>query len=506
MPMALALPEEATDPVTTVIQELEAAEYRPDAVLRRAVEHAGSIAPTVIALVENAAEGIYLLPKQAQLLFWGAHVLAAARCTALYPPLLRLLRLDRAEYLDNLFGDAVTESLPRVLISTFDGDAGPLFELCSQKSADGYLRWGLFDAIAGLTFDGTIPRSMTVEFLSRFERENLADPEDVAWEGWQNAIALLGVEELHDRVRATWRDGRSASEPSDQEVVEERFARSLALAPGDPELFDRHGRKPIDDPAKALAWMASESPERKQEDDPFGPDPAADIAPQAYEIRWLCGFLGSSKVPETALTLEAIDGLFCALNVGPSAPPSEYMPVIWNSEDEADPDDSPSYDSPEQAEYVMRLLNRHWNSIARRLDAGSPHWPVLEQLPGELDARYWAAGFMLGVSIRAQVWEARRDNEFVMAFLQMIVTLSMNEEDLGESESDIDLEMREKLVDSLPIQLVRIHHLWHGREDPFPPPPPTHYEGRKVGRNEPCPCGSGKKFKRCCGSLTSSFH
>ena len=21
----------------------------------------------------------------------------------------------------------------------------------------------------------------------------------------------------------------------------------------------------------------------------------------------------------------------------------------------------------------------------------------------------------------------------------------------------------------------------------------------KVGRNEPCPCGSGKKFKKCCG-------
>jgi preprotein translocase subunit SecA len=24
-------------------------------------------------------------------------------------------------------------------------------------------------------------------------------------------------------------------------------------------------------------------------------------------------------------------------------------------------------------------------------------------------------------------------------------------------------------------------------------------EGPKVGRNEPCPCGSGKKFKKCCG-------
>lgn len=23
--------------------------------------------------------------------------------------------------------------------------------------------------------------------------------------------------------------------------------------------------------------------------------------------------------------------------------------------------------------------------------------------------------------------------------------------------------------------------------------------GKKVGRNEPCPCGSGKKYKKCCG-------
>ena len=25
------------------------------------------------------------------------------------------------------------------------------------------------------------------------------------------------------------------------------------------------------------------------------------------------------------------------------------------------------------------------------------------------------------------------------------------------------------------------------------------YNGVKVGRNDPCPCGSGKKFKKCCG-------
>jgi preprotein translocase subunit SecA len=31
-------------------------------------------------------------------------------------------------------------------------------------------------------------------------------------------------------------------------------------------------------------------------------------------------------------------------------------------------------------------------------------------------------------------------------------------------------------------------------------PTPIRREGRKIGRNEPCPCGSGKKYKRCCGA------
>ena len=27
----------------------------------------------------------------------------------------------------------------------------------------------------------------------------------------------------------------------------------------------------------------------------------------------------------------------------------------------------------------------------------------------------------------------------------------------------------------------------------------TVVKGKKVGRNDPCPCGSGKKYKYCCG-------
>ena len=55
---------------------------------------------------------------------------------------------------------------------------------------------------------------------------------------------------------------------------------------------------------------------------------------------------------------------------------------------------------------------------------------------------------------------------------------------------------------------------FHGREDkekehqkqlpgedetPLPPPvEPIQADAGKVGRNDPCPCGSGKKYKQCC--------
>lgn len=37
-------------------------------------------------------------------------------------------------------------------------------------------------------------------------------------------------------------------------------------------------------------------------------------------------------------------------------------------------------------------------------------------------------------------------------------------------------------------------------EQPLPPPvQPIHSDKKEVGRNDPCPCGSGKKYKKCCG-------
>jgi preprotein translocase SecA subunit len=61
---------------------------------------------------------------------------------------------------------------------------------------------------------------------------------------------------------------------------------------------------------------------------------------------------------------------------------------------------------------------------------------------------------------------------------------------------------RESPAQELPLRQARPQSvvLSHGAESPQAAPVhPTRREGEKVGRNDPCPCGSGKKYKRCHG-------
>jgi SEC-C motif-containing protein len=40
---------------------------------------------------------------------------------------------------------------------------------------------------------------------------------------------------------------------------------------------------------------------------------------------------------------------------------------------------------------------------------------------------------------------------------------------------------------------------WYYVDGEMPKPKTERLETPRVGRNEPCPCGSGRKFKKCCG-------
>jgi uncharacterized protein len=511
--MTAALRLEAAHSAAEIILALESAQGRHETALRQAGSRAGEIAPAVIDVVEKAADGVYLMPKQRNLLFWGIHVLAAARRTELYRPLLRLLRQCPEEDVDQLLGDATTQTMGRIVISVCDGDPGPLLEACADQSVDAFVRWNLLTALARLAFDGVIAREVAVEFFDRFEREPLAEPNDPAWQGWQDAISLLGLEEMRERLRADWENDRILQDEDDREYVENQITLAQNLAPGDSSLLLREGVVPIDDPVAALAWLPTEeeSEARKLAKNRAGSiDPAAGIALDDSEIEWLDGFLArkqDSDAPMALESIEEVDGFFCALLAGPEGESAdEFIPIIWSKDGLTDDGTRPTYDSKEQAEYVESLLKRHWQTISLRLERDYPHPPVLERVWVESAADYWAVGFVRGVTARASAWGHRSGEADIASLLDGILAIATDPEE--SPDRVLKSVERAKFLKILPMALVHLHCLWRGRPSPYRL---RRRSGlitgpriaRKIGRNDPCPCGSGQKYKRCC-SLSAS--
>ena len=64
-------------------------------------------------------------------------------------------------------------------------------------------------------------------------------------------------------------------------------------------------------------------------------------------------------------------------------------------------------------------------------------------------------------------------------------------------EEDVDREALEKRK----RQQAEMRLSRGGQEAGQAQQQPLKREGEKIGRNDPCPCGSGKKYKKCCGKF-----
>lgn len=508
--MAVALLRESTD-AAALIAALRQARGRPQPALQRAVPFAAAIAPAVIDLVGRAANSVYLTPRQSNLLFWGVHVLAAGRRSELCAPLLRMLRSIDGDLLDEFFGDATTATFKGVFVSIFDGNADDLIGTIADQRVDSYVRWGLFEALARLTFDGAVARERTLDFLDRFERERLAAPLDPAWEGWAEAVIYLRVEQLHDRLRQAWREGLFDDTISGLQHWERKIAVVSAMRADDAGLLDREGLAAITDLNRTLGWIPTEEDLAKRDARNRQGDPAARILP-SYEREWLKDFLSSKHVPAASMTIEELDGYFSALAISPSdAEPNSYMPALWNYDAEGKA--GPSYDNEEQAEYVSDLLGRYQEAVERRIAAGFPHPPTSVAKDDDGEKREWAVGFIRGVALQADAWKSRAKVDEDCATVISVAHMLVAEASSGE-KGFLSRRERTRFFRVLPRLLLNTHRGWRGLLPIDPSPSALAQEsaerwtehgpariGPKIGRNAPCPCGSGKKFKRCCGGV-----
>jgi hypothetical protein len=150
-----------------------------------------------------------LSKDERRLLFRGVFILGGARDTASCQSMLRLLRRPAKE-LDDLFGDAVSEGFSRIVIGMFDGNVDGLLELIVDRSVDPLVRAELFGVSAFLTWNGGISRERMRRILRDFFEQRLAEDRQAVWEGWANAVALLGLHDMVPLVEQAWKEGRLA--------------------------------------------------------------------------------------------------------------------------------------------------------------------------------------------------------------------------------------------------------------------------------------------------------
>jgi len=119
------------------------------------------------------------------------------------------------------------------------------------------------------------------------------------------------------------------------------------------------------------------------------------------ELGQLSRFLSQVTNP-SALSLEGMDGLFCALIAGPAwVTPSESLPLLWGA---PLPDEIVTFNAA-HVNAMVWLLTRHWNSILAELDRGAVHPPLIaHEASGVIPGRIWARGFMRGVNFVQTGW------------------------------------------------------------------------------------------------------
>lgn len=199
-----------------------------------------------------------------------------------------------------------------------------------------------------------------------------------------------------------------------------------------------------------------------------------------------------------AMNLETMDGYFTALICGPVfTSPSQALQQVLG-EDFA-------FEGNEQATACLDLMMRHWNWIATELQRtlAEPHvyLPILlEDEAGVAHGNDWAHGFMRGVRAHPGSWSDLLNSEDEGgALVPMMMLVHEHDPDPEMRPASIDAKQREEVITMMIAGATRCYGYYQAaRRQGVIVQPPIRRQTPKVGRNEPCPCGSGRKYKHCC--------
>jgi hypothetical protein len=250
-----------------IIRQLGSGEGIPTEAIRAATADRATVTPLLLDAIERCEPNGEV---EEDGLFIAFHLLGQWREKSAYRTLARFLRRPDVE---SIIGDATTETSHKVMANVFDGDPRPIYDIIQDTEADESVRARMFDALVILAFRNELDRAEIADFLrSRF---NDLQPRDqaVVWDGWQGAIALLGLADLAPLVREAFQRGFVDEVLGELKDFEEDLSRARAGRPL--ESWRSSDYEPFGDVVDELSHWAGFKPKRPtdQAADRWRPDP-----------------------------------------------------------------------------------------------------------------------------------------------------------------------------------------------------------------------------------------
>jgi uncharacterized protein len=215
-------------------------------------------------------------------------------------------------------------------------------------------------------------------------------------------------------------------------------------------------------------------------------------------------FLASPQAPKTAMSPLELDGYLTGIVVTPRAVPirpSAWMARLWG-------DDDPTFEDEAQINTVFGAMMILYNTLLRDIDRSlerleadrivdyRPRFLWSDKKPAHDTVRAWVRGFWKAMQLAPETWSRLAEDERT----KIIIAPFAGFFDLGDlvpNEAPVDIDDRldddAAVIPRMILVLRKVARIREAIRHPAPLP-----RRNKVGRNDPCPCGSGQKYKRCC--------
>jgi len=251
------------------------------------------------------------------------------------------------------------------------------------------------------------------------------------------------------------------------------------------------------------------------------PDDHASLRrPASAAIEWtetqaeaLRAALGAQEGETRALGYCELAGFLFALACSPDpVMPSEWIPRVLGEGDDA-------LGSLEDVQRVMDLVLTLHNRINLEVLERKPALPAgialhpdpMQNFGPQAPLGQWAAGYAAGQLWLEQTWEERLREEpeagtldetlgGLNAALSFFTSRELAEKWRRKMPGRPSLEeAAQNALRALPAAMQALADIGRGLEEARRDCARTPARSVKVGRNAPCPCGSGRKYKHCCG-------